>query len=262
MRTLLTTNVRDEDHIAEWFHHHLALGFTHIYIVDHKSKIPVASLLEPVPKHLWTVERCEEDRLVKVEIMERMHRYALANGYDWTIHLDGDEYLVLNDHDNISRFLTGFEGCDQVGINWMVFGSCGLDEHPPCRGLRETYMRSEPSLNQHVKTFLRIRPGMRVRHQSPHVYFLEDMSRSVNVFRQPLDPAQPFFSPTTKRWDEVPAFVAHYIYQAYGTYLKRKINLPRDDNGEYRDMITKEHLHSIGNQVVNTSVWDRYLRGR
>ena len=42
----LFINARDEDNLKEWVTHHLLLGFNKIIIFDHKSIIPIKSLLK------------------------------------------------------------------------------------------------------------------------------------------------------------------------------------------------------------------------
>ena len=66
---------------------------------------------------------------------------------------------------------------------------------------------------------------------------------------------------------EVSAFVAHYMWQARYICAKRKLLLPRDDNGEYRAGLTprdsfakwdSECNHAQDNDIVDTIVADRY----
>jgi hypothetical protein len=50
-------------------------------------------------------------------------------------------------------------------------------------------------------------------------------------------------------FNQVPAYIAHYVYQSEETYLKRKINLKGDD-GSVRTNIGKE-IHNQYNDVIN-----------
>ena len=120
MKTILFTNARDEQNILEWVVHHLNLGFTTIYVFDHKSKIPIQNVLHNVPNVV--VIRIEED-LVKMDLVYNAHNYGYNHGYDWMLYLDSDEFLVLNRDNNVTDFICKYNGYDQVGINWLLFGS-------------------------------------------------------------------------------------------------------------------------------------------
>ena len=50
-----------------------------------------------------------------------------------------------------------------------------------------------------------------------------------------------------------PAYIAHYIYQSEETYVERKLNLPRDDDGTYRTDYRKHNefkkIHNVYNNI-------------
>lgn len=261
LKSLLTTNVRDEEHIVEWVAHHILLGFSHIFITDHLSKVPVAEVLADagVPRHRYTVRRIEKPTVCKENLMHEMYTYALKSGYHWTINLDGDEFLCLEQNEQVQDFLGRYGDCDQVALNWLLFGTNFLLDHPEGKGLMETYVRSDRKCNPHVKTFVHLshRP-LRVTHFFPHVYFLADMTRSVNVFRQRLNPHKPFFLPLGCGWRQTPAFVTHYYNQAYNKYLQRKIKIPRDDTGQFRACVSRQEMDKLYNEEENTEMMTRY----
>jgi hypothetical protein len=60
------------------------------------------------------------------------------------------------------------------------------------------------------------------------------------------------FNSNPVEYTKAPAFIAHYIYQSEESYINRKINLPRDDNGSGREKIDVDHLHSMHNSNENT----------
>lgn len=261
LRTLLTTNVRDENHLVEWVAHHILIGFSHIFINDHLSKFPVAEVLANagVPRHRYTVRRIEKPKVCKEHLMQEMYTHALRNGYHWTINLDGDEFLSLGHNQQVQDFLGKYGDCDQVALNWLCFGTNFLLDHPEGKGLMETYVRSERKCNPHTKTFVHLshRP-LRVTQFFPHVYYLSDMSRSVNVFRQRLNPNKPYYFPLGCGWRQTPAFVVHYYNQAYNMYVQRKINLPRDDTGTFRACVPRAAIDKLYNDEENTEIMARY----
>ena len=152
MKTILFTNARDEQNILEWVVHHLNLGFTTIYVTDHKSKIPIKNILQNVPNVV--VKRIEQD-IKKVRLMYDAYLYAQPLDYDWMLYLDCDEFLVLNKDTNVTDFMNRYNQYDQVGINWLMFWSnYRNDKLTENETILESYTKSDVKLNKHIKTFL------------------------------------------------------------------------------------------------------------
>jgi hypothetical protein len=57
------------------------------------------------------------------------------------------------------------------------------------------------------------------------------------------------FSKVNIKFNQAPAYIAHYVYQSEETYRRRKINLIGDD-GSVRGNMGKE-IHKNYNDVVN-----------
>lgn len=256
MNTILFTNARDEQNILEWVVHHLNIGFTSICIFDHKSKIPVQNVLQNVPNVV--VDRIEQD-LVKVKLMYKAYQYAYQNGYDWMLYLDCDEFLVLNKDNNVADFINKYSEFDQVGINWLCFGSNHRNHIlKDDETIIESYTKSDSKLNRHIKTFLNLKQAKNFYIDNPHVYFLMDYSKSINTEYQLLDTKTPFWIENDTPYNESVAYIAHYLYQSYDTYIQRKINFPRDDTLEYRELMTAEEIHKAHNDITNNSVLNKY----
>jgi hypothetical protein len=258
MKIILFTNARDEKHIKEWVAHHLNLGFDYIYIFDHKSIEPIKNQFKPNPKLNiqridYTIEFLKESLMIKAK--------ELAKSYDWMLYLDADEFLVLNQHSTVHELLATYEIYNQVGFNWLVFGSNYLTNEPDGMIL-ENYIRCNPKLNMRIKSF--VRPESVVSTKSPHAYITKNMKISINgITRKALISEHPYHYPLPDTlYTDTTAYVAHYMYQSYDIYNSRKVALPRDDYGSgnaYRPTITEEDLHnSNDNQSINTTVRDRY----
>lgn len=255
MKVIVCTNARDEGHIVEWVSHYLNLGFDHVYIFDHRSLIPVGSLLRPNPR--ITVERCDYDHLhLKVHFMNTALKYAADNGYDWMFYIDCDEFLYLKTAANIQRFLEPYGGVDQVGVNWLVFGNnYKVDDDGDT--MLSQYTRSERTLGEHIKSF--VRPARAKSAFNPHVFIMHPGAKSLYCEGKPYGEKEPYFNHTTVPYAEVPAYLAHYYNQAYTVYVQRKVALPRDDvTTNYRDCNTLEFINAQHNDIVNTSLCDKY----
>jgi len=258
MKVILFTNARDEKHIKEWVAHHLNLGFDFIYIFDHKSLEPISKQFKPNPKLKieridYTIDFLKESLMMKAK--------AHAKSYDWMLYLDADEFLVLNQHQLVHELLQTYETYNQVGFNWLVFGSNYLTTEPDGMIL-ENYIRCNSKLNMRIKTF--VRPEAVVSTKSPHAYITNNMKISINgITRNPLIAEHPYHYPLPdKLYTDAIAYVAHYMYQSYDIYTSRKVALPRDDYGSgtaYRPTITEEELHnSNDNIIINITIRDKY----
>jgi hypothetical protein len=94
---------------------------------------------------------------------------------------------------------------------------------------------------------------------NPHYYLFGNMGLSVNTLFHRLNSSEPYFHYTTESYETIPAFIAHYSNQSYENYLNRKINLPRDDNGGRRQLLSKEEIHKQHNTIINHFVKNKYL---
>jgi hypothetical protein len=271
MKTCLFTNARNEKNILEWVLHHQKLGFNYIFIIDHKSIIPINKILNVInpitktPKYNMKnvfVLRINKDKIVKTNLMKFAVKFCIKNHFNWLLYLDSDEFLVLNYTNNVNNFLQHYVLYDQVGINWLLFGSNYKDSLlNNNESIVESYTRSDKNLNNHLKSFINI-PHLRynkiINIVNPHAYILNNMSRSINVNYKRVNPLEPHYYDTIQPFNKVPAFIAHYLYQSYETYLNRKINLPRDDTGTFRSLINKEDFHKRNNDIINTFVKDKF----
>jgi hypothetical protein len=121
----------------------------------------------------------------------------------------------------------------------------------------ENFTKSELSINSTVKSFIHIQtPRYVERITTPHSYELNDRSLTVAVDYHPTnchfayDIKIPLLA--------CPAYIAHYEFQSYDNYIKRKIRIPRDDLMGFRDEMTHEELHKKYNDMDNFIMRDKY----
>lgn len=222
-RVVLSTNVRDETNLPEWIAYHLAVGFSHIFVVDHLSKIPVDVSLKnafspKVSKQILnrvTVHRFKQESFpgMKSFILEKLcHPFYKKSQADWGIHLDADEYwnpvifsrggdflAPLSDDERslpgekepgaVQQFLQRFREDEQfkrvgqIGVNWLLFGSSYFDKQPPGLVLQK-FTLSSAEADWHVKSF--VRPHAVRSQKSPHFTELQPGFETVDVFGRPI----------------------------------------------------------------------------
>jgi hypothetical protein len=76
-KVLLFCNARDEKHIKEWAAHHLLIGFTHIIIFDHNSKVPLSTIFQNFDKRVAIVRynTPPSKNNIKIELMNKALKF-------------------------------------------------------------------------------------------------------------------------------------------------------------------------------------------
>ena len=253
MKIILFTNARDEKHIKEWVAHHLNLGFDFIHIFDHKSIEPIIDIFKPNKK--LSIERIDNTGNIKGTCMK--NAVILAKGYDWMLYLDADEFLVLNNHTTIKEFILSYKNVNQIILNWVFFGSNYLSTEPQGMIL-ENYIRCHANINKHVKSL--VKPNTVIDIYNAHVYKTDDLKKSMSCYNCiPINIKEPWFiSIPDKSYSDIPAYVAHYVNQAYDKYKERRLSRKRDDGSPITRIYSEEELHNIDNTLINTTVRDKY----
>ena len=241
-------NARDETHIKEWAAHHLLIGFDVVFIFDHKSTVPLNRVFSHFDNRVITARIEREGGNLKKMLMNKALFIARQLALDWFIYLDADEFLILNNRfRGVKHFLSQYSSGDLVGVNWLIFGTNHLVKEPTEGLMLEHYTRSSNRLNRHIKSF--VRPREATVADNPHFYHIKRPARMLNVafgrLRSPYS-----FNPTNDAIDKVPAYIAHYMYQAEEIYQKRKVQFRVADDGTVRTNIGKE-IHTHDNDVVN-----------
>jgi hypothetical protein len=174
---------------------------------------------------------------------------------DWMIYLDADEFIILNrNFHGIKHLLSVYNHADSLGLHWLMFGSNYLEKDP--NGLiLENYTKSDLVLNEHLKSFTR--PSKIINAVNPHYYNIKDKHRYFTINNQKLNNI--YHSVTTNlTYLQTPAYIAHYVNQSEETFIKRKLNVPRDDNGEKRHYDNVKEIHNQYNIIENMQPKNKY----
>ena len=253
-RVGLFCNARDELRIKEWAAHHLLIGFDVVVIYDHKSMVPLKDRLKNFSKKVITLRVNKGDQ-IKMPLMNDAIKVARKLGLDWFIYLDADEFIILNNQFiGIKDFLSKYPHADSVGLNWVFFGTNGHVNDPP--GLIfEEFTKSEPKLNDHVKSLVRTREV--VHADNPHFYHIRNPAKMVGILSNCIQ-GEKALSRIDMKFEDAPAYIAHHVYQSEETCIRRKVRLRRDDDGTFRGNMGKE-IHNSFNNVINNQAL-KYVR--
>ena len=175
----LFINARDEDNLKEWVTHHLLLGFNKIIIFDHKSIIPIKSLLKSNCRKVEVIH-CNLEKEVKIKLMNEATKIAQKQKIDWFIYLDADEFIILNKVNKIHDLIQLYKENDLVGLNWVMFGSNNHDKTP--NGLMmENYTKVESEyVDKHIKSL--VKTNQVVNANNPHFYLMKNPIHIHNFF--------------------------------------------------------------------------------
>jgi hypothetical protein len=249
--TILFTNARDEPNIAEWVAHHLLLGFNKIIIFDHLSKIPISTSIGTNFNGRLTIIPIQGSGNIKIKLMNDALEIATRECCSWMLYLDADEYINLNRFNNIKDFLEYFKEADSIGINWLMFGSSNHISQP--KGLlTENFTKSVPTLDMHVKTF--VRPTSAVRSVNPHYFIVANPNRcySGNGTRMPMGS----FNKQLVPFAIAPIYIAHYYIQSEKEHLRRKNRML--DDGTVNKAAGFSEVHTFYNNVNNEQLKNKY----
>jgi len=254
-RVCLFANARDEKHIKEWAAHHLLLGFNKIIIFDHKSIIPLKEVFNNFDKRVKIINVNNIEGCIKTILMNRASEIAKALKMDWMIYLDADEFIILNKNfKGIRHLLSVYNHADSLGLHWLMFGSNYLEKDPDGLIL-ENYTRSDLILDLHLKSFTR--PSKIINAVNPHYYNIKDVHRYFTINNQKLNNIYHSLD-TNLAFLQTPAYIAHFVNQSEESFLQRKINLPRDDNGEKRHCSNIKEIHNQYNSIENKQPKHKY----
>jgi hypothetical protein len=247
----LFTNARDEPNIAEWISHHLLLGFDKIYVFDHLSKESIKSKLQNKFGNKLEVINVTGSGNIKHTLMTKAIEICQSKNVSWMLYLDADEFLLLNNCDNVKLFLEKNIFADALGINWLMFGSSNHINQP--KGLiTENFIMSDKLLNDHVKSFVR---PLQVRMvKDPHSYIIHNPNRYYAMTGNRM--AQGAFNPIKIIFTRAPAYIAHYIVQSESEFKRRK-GRPMDDGSGIKRGLYSE-IHKVHNEVPNNQLQYKY----
>jgi len=256
-KVILFTNARDEENLEEWVAYHLLIGFDEIIIFDHVSKIPISSIFQKYNFPQLEIHRDNSEKTDKHTFMLRAYNISKTKQATWMLYMDSDEYLVLRIHHNIHNFIQDYNNFHAIGINWIMFGSNYLDSNPSLY-LIDNFTRCSynDKANCHVKTLVQVN-SINISNpvQNPHYWMLKhDLSMyTTHKTHMPIGP----FNLLTQGIHD-PAYIHHYHFQSYNSYIRRKVQRIQDDKTSPRPFLSKHDFHLMCNQNTETYLRDNY----
>ncbi len=180
-------------YILEWIAYHQIIKVDSFIIYDNCSTDGTTEILQGLAKagiitHIkWPNVPNQNPQVTAYEDAIR----KLRGKCEWIGFIDADEFIVLNQQNDIHSFLDNYQDVDGIAINWKVFGSSGhhsvtdrlvIERFTKCTG-------SHTGINHHFKTIAKIDS---IRHSGGgrvHICrFQEENAIYIHADRTPVPP--------------------------------------------------------------------------
>jgi|694.fasta_scaffold25401_5 hypothetical protein len=125
-------------YLREWLEYHKEIGISHFYLYNNASSDDFWLVLMPyVMKgevelfdlHEKTANVHEHNDLQR---QVYNHAVSLAKGYyEWLAILDSDEFICMTHQKNLRKFLKSYMYGTGLVVNWLMFGSSGIEKLGP-----------------------------------------------------------------------------------------------------------------------------------
>jgi len=165
----------EAQHLKEWIEYHRLMGVEHFFLYNNLSEDNYLEILEPYIERgeieLFQVPDRTLNQPDNLRMQCRVYNEALraARGRaKWVAFIDGDEYLVPLEHDNLTCFLEEYEAFGGVHASWLVFGTSNVQKIPSGRLRIETLVHCDVAPAKLGKSI--VRPERVKKCTDPHVF--------------------------------------------------------------------------------------------
>ncbi|CUH65969.1 hypothetical protein TG4357_02160 [Thalassovita gelatinovora] len=148
-KTALVSCMRNEGiFVLEWIAYHQGLGFDAIVIVSNDNTDGSDALLDQLAAlgHIIHIRQTLPEGSNPQDYgMDLALKHLRDNGFTWCLHIDSDEFLLIDLGDGkIADLLTLVGRADVVPICWRNFGDSGLTHWTPGASVLRSFTRAEP----------------------------------------------------------------------------------------------------------------------
>ena len=146
MICIVTVIKNEQNYLEEWIKYHLNLGIDYIFIfedVGSKSHYEITSKYNKVSLNniniLRPIDKCELRQIAYFQ--EAIYWIKNNYNYDWCFAIDCDEYITLEDKNDIKSILDLYSDYDAVMLQWENYNANGYIFKPDYskKGILDTY---------------------------------------------------------------------------------------------------------------------------
>ena len=242
--------IKDESYLEEFIIYHHLIGVEHFYIYDNESHIPICKRLDS----FYYRNLCTIINFPGKTMQMKAYKHCIdlvKNITKWLAIIDGDEYIFPKTHNTIPEFLHGFDDCQSIGINWLVFGSSFHSKFQPGFSI-DKYRYSALQQDRHVKCI--VQPIHVKDINNPHFAIMKDCTKFMDPKHNIIE--GPFNDHITTDIIQL----NHYTLRSYEDRV-RKYHRGNADSPDTRIYLceSESDYHSVFNDIVNNDLPNKYL---
>lgn len=154
--------------LAEWLAYHKLIGVNHFYLYNNGSTDNFREILRPYIKqgvvelfHLpLATDNVQEHNILQKRAYTHALKLAKKHKHRWLAIIDSDEYICMTRSENLPKFLREYLYAPGLVINWVMFGSSGVQELGPNQlQIKHFIYRAPDSCSAHslVKSIVQVR---------------------------------------------------------------------------------------------------------
>jgi len=244
----------DGPYLKEWIDHHRTQGVEHFWLYNNNSNDNFRDVLKPyIKKKIVELIEWPGDAH-NIEEWNNIQCRAYKDGVQraknvskWCAFLDTDEFLFCPDGKSLKKALAGYEAFGGIGINWVMYGTSGVEKILPTEKLvnRLVYrVNLDHPICLHIKTIAQ--PSRVIDCLNPHFFFY-----APNQAAAVTENKEPVHGPFTA-YNSVSKFrINHYWSRDRYFFYNQKI--PR------REKWGGDSANSIGMENEFNAVYDPIL---
>lgn len=125
-------------YLKEWLEYHKNIGIAHFYLYNNASTDNFWEILMPYVMNgqveLFDLfeKTANVDEHNDLQRQVYNHAVNLANGRnEWLAIIDSDEFICMPHQKNLAKFLTSYLDAPGLVVNWVMYGSSGVDKLSP-----------------------------------------------------------------------------------------------------------------------------------
>lgn len=232
--------------LKEWVDYHLSIGVDHFYLYDDQSEDNWKEILKPYfDKNLITLKSINFENNKKKIVYENFLNTHKNETY-WCAFIDLDEFITIHKN-NIFEVMKNYEKLPAIGANWLMMGGHNIETDKVMVSdlCNDPFDYSHNNVSLHIKSIVNPRKTIPV-YVSPH-HFLFNPVISFPEIPSTYDEdgmvisgkarkigGQPYYFAGSDEPKFNHIFIRHYWLKSEEQFMKRRLNIRRDDNGQVR----------------------------
>ena len=237
MKSCVFTRSRDEFNLIEWMVYYYDMGFDSIIIYDDNSDDfgTIQEFIDKNCKNLFDNTKYEiikkfqfnngKSKLENLNSSNEFYKPIIDKikslNMDYVLHVDLDEYLVLNNFQNIRELISFYSPFDELQINWLIYGNSKIKTSLNNHTMLDRFKYSADKLNPHVKSLTKV--NSIISNDGPHTMrFLKPNSIYKNIYNIEYKGFPNEFLKKVDISENPPIFIAHFITNDTNSWFKRR----------------------------------------